>query len=167
MTLAACTDAAATAQEMTIVQGLPTVTSFTADAQLVLKDSSNTTLFTYGKGITSLAGTSWKATGINDGKSAVSSTAATETVTAAFGTDGTISGFGGCNQYNGTFTESGNDLTISGLSSTKVACEGDANTVETAYLAALPKVATWEIAGDVLTLRDSSGSTQVTYVPAS
>jgi heat shock protein HslJ len=166
-TTAACTDAAATAQEMAILTGLPKVASFTTGAQLVLKDSSGATLFTYEPGRTTLAGSSWKATGINDGKSAVVTTAATEQVTATFGTDGTISGFAGCNNYNGPFVESnGSGLTIGPLAVTKKACEGEAATVEDAYLAALAKVAKFEIAGDQLTLRDAGGSTQVTYAAA-
>src|SRR4051812_9969975 len=114
-TLAACTDPAGTAQEQAILSGLPKVASFTSGDQLVLKDSSGSTLFTYGKGLSSVAGTSWKATGINNGKSAVESTNLTGAVTATFDDKGAISGSAGCNTYTGQYALSGsNAMTISG-----------------------------------------------------
>ena len=69
-TLAACGDPAKTVQEAAILAGLPKVASFALGTQLVLKDSGGSTLFTYDKGTSSLEGTSWKATGINNGKNA-------------------------------------------------------------------------------------------------
>jgi len=163
-TLAACTDPAATAQETAILGGLPKVASFTSGDQLVLKDSSGSTLFTYGKGLASVAGTSWKATGINNGKNAVESTNLTGSVTATFDTKGAISGSSGCNTYSGQYAVSGsNSMTITGVAATRKACADDVMAVETAYLAALGKVATYTLSGDTLTLKDSGGSTQVTY----
>jgi heat shock protein HslJ len=102
-TLAACTDPATAAQETAMLGHLPNVATFAIDKQLVLRDASGKALLTYDKGLTSLADTSWTATGINNGKGAVATTTATETVTAAFGADGSISGNSGCNTYNGTY----------------------------------------------------------------
>jgi heat shock protein HslJ len=164
-TLVACTDAAATAQEQAILSGLPKVASYTAGDTLVLKDASGATLLTYEPGLASLEGTAWHATGINNGKDAVAATTLTESVTAEFGAKGALSGFAGCNQYNATYQVSGSDaISITGIATTRKACEDDAMTLEQEYVAALGKVATYEIAGDRLTLRDEGGSTQVTYV---
>jgi heat shock protein HslJ len=58
-------------------------------------------------------------------------------------------------------------LSITKLTSTKQACADDAMTLEDQYVAALGQVATYELSGDRLTLRDSNGSTQVTYSFAS
>jgi heat shock protein HslJ len=164
-TLVACIDAAATAQEQAILSRLPKVAAYTTGDHLVLKDASGETLLTYEPGLASLEGTAWHATGVNNGKDAVVATTLTESVTAQFAADGALSGFSGCNQYHATYEVSGsNAISITGVSTTRKACEDDAMTLEDQYVAALGKVTTYEIAGDRLTLRDAGGSTQVTYV---
>lgn len=167
MTLRGCMGAVA-AQEAAIVAALPLVASFTADTSLVLMDADGATLLTYAAGLTSLAGTSWQATGINNGKEAVVSQAGTEKVTATFGDDGTLSGSGGCNTYSGTYTTSGTDqITIGAIAATEMACEGPAMEIEQQYFAALGNVATYQLEGNTLTLRDATGATQVSFVQAS
>jgi heat shock protein HslJ len=163
MTLKACQGAVA-AQEAAVVAALPLVASFTAGASLVLQDADGGTLLTYVPGMTSLAGTSWQATGINNGKEAVVSEAGTEKVTAMFGADGTLSGSGGCNTYSGPYTTSGTDqITIGALASTMMACPEPAMSIEQMYFAALGTVATYQIDGTTLTLRDADGATQATF----
>jgi heat shock protein HslJ len=58
-------------------------------------------------------------------------------LTAVFAADGTLSGFGGCNNYSGTY-QAGTDgaMTVGPLASTAMAC-ADSMDQETAYLAAL------------------------------
>ena len=91
----------------------------------------------------------------------------TESITADFGADGSLSGFSGCNTYNATYALSGDDgISITAIAGTQKACEDEAMTLEGQYLAALEQAATWTLSGDTLTLRDSSGSTQVTYALA-
>ena len=162
MTMRACQESVA-AQEAAIVAALPSVTSFTADTTLVLQDASGAALLTYAPGLSGLAGTSWQATGINNGKEAVVSQAGTEKATAAFGDDGTISGSGGCNTYSGSFTTSGTDaITIGAIAATAMACPEPAMEIEQMYFAALANAATYQIEGNTLTLRDAGGATQVT-----
>jgi heat shock protein HslJ len=165
MTLVACADPAAAAQEKAILAQLPKVATSSAGSELVLEDASGATLLTYEPGLASLEGTAWHATGINNGKEAVVSNALTETVTAMFAAGGAMSGFAGCNQYNAAYTLSGtNQISITGVATTRKACDDAAMTLENEYVAALGKAATYEIAGDQLTLRDASGAMQVTYV---
>ena len=167
VTRAACVDPSAIAQEAAILAHLPEVTSFTADGPLMLKDSDDATLLTYDEGLSTIEGTSWTATGVNNGRDAVESTVATESLTADFGSDGELSGFAGCNTYNATYTLSGDDgITITAIATTRLACEDEAMTLESQYIAALEKAATYTISGETLTLRDSTGSTQVTYTLA-
>jgi heat shock protein HslJ len=163
----ACDGAAAT-QETAVVAALPQVASFTADGQLLLLSADGSTLLTYDPTSTDLEGTSWQATSINNGKGAVVSQAGTESVTAIFGTDGTVSGSGGCNQYSGTFTTGdGNTLSFGPIAATEMACaEAERNEIEANYFAALPNVTTYEVEADRLTLRDATGAMQVTYVRA-
>ena len=58
------------------------------------------------------------------------------TVTATFTPEGTVSGSGGCNNYSGTYTLSGDQITISPLATTMMYCETGGQQ-ETTYLTAL------------------------------
>jgi heat shock protein HslJ len=53
-----------------------------------------------------------------------------------------VSGSGGCNQYNGTYVNTGHDLTFGTLSVTRMMCDTDTNAVETAFLRDLDHVRT-------------------------
>ena len=164
MTLAGCVDPAAADQEAAILASLPEVASFTAEGQLVLLDADDAALLTYDEGLSTIEGTSWTATGINNGRGGLESTVATETVTADFGADGALSGFAGCNTYNATYELSGDDtISITGVVTTRKACADEAMTLESQYVAALEAATTYAISGDSLTLRDDDGAMQVTY----
>jgi heat shock protein HslJ len=65
--------------------------------------------------------------------------------TIEFGTDGTVSGFAGCNTFSGTFTTGGTTLTMGLLASTEIGCQRPASAVEAEYLEALSGVTNWEI----------------------
>jgi heat shock protein HslJ len=167
MTLVACTDDATTAQEQAIVDGLPRVATFTATGQLALLDDKGAAVLIYDANSAGLEGTSWTATGVNNGSGGVESTALTATISAAFAPAGALSGFAGCNQYNGAYETSGSDgLTISNVATTRKACADDVMTLESQYTAALAKVATYSISGVTLTLRDAGGAAQVTFTAA-
>jgi putative lipoprotein len=85
--------------------------------------------------------------------------------TIAFSGDGTVSGTGGCNTFGGNYTVDGSKLTFGPLNSTKKSCGEAVDTVETAYLAAVQAVTTYEItsAGE---LKLTSGATTLTYTKA-
>ena len=65
--------------------------------------------------------------------------------TIAFGADGRVSGFAGCNTFSGTYATDGPTLTVSRLATTKIGCPRPASVVEADYLAALDGVTTWAI----------------------
>ncbi len=102
-----------------------------------------------------LAGTAWTVTSV--GGSFVD---ATNPPTMAFGADGTLSGTTGCNQYNGSYTVDGNDLTVGTLSMTMMLCEGQIGDGEALFSPAIQGATTWAIdasgnlllsgAGDIL-----------------
>jgi heat shock protein HslJ len=81
--------------------------------------------------------------------------------------DGKVSGFAGCNVYNGTATISGSTLKIGPLATTMKACQPPASDVETAYLADLPLAATYTATADTLTIFASDGKQLLTYAAAS
>jgi heat shock protein HslJ len=163
MTAKACAGAAA-AQETAVVAALPQVASFTAAGALVLLDADGATLLTYAPGLAELAGTSWRATGINNGKEAVVAEAGTELVTAQFNADGTVSGSGGCNTYSATYTTPApGEITFGPVASTKKACPEAETQIEQNYFTALENATVYQIDGTTLTLRDADGATQVSY----
>ncbi|MCU0270941.1 MAG: META domain-containing protein [Acidimicrobiales bacterium] len=163
-TLRGCEDPALQAQETALTQNLPKTAGYTIEGEsLALTAEDGTTLFTYTAGLSGLVGTSWQVTGVNNGREAVESTALTEALTAEFGDDGTFSGAGGCNQLGGPFTTTGTDgIQIGPLQTTMMACDPDVEQLEAQYSAALQAATTYQIDGNVLTLRDADGATQVT-----
>ena len=167
MTLVGCSGALQT-QQTALVQQLPDVASFVIDDgdALILMDDAGTTLLVYEADPTTLVG-SWTATGVNTGDAGVESSARIEALTATFAEDGTVSGSGGCNDFDAGYTVEGADgLIIGPIASTKKACPDDVMAVEGAYFAALENVATYAVSGGTLTLLDADGATQVRYTAA-
>lgn len=164
MTLAGCTSEELDAQERAVLAALPNVRTALASAgRLDLVDEDGAVLLTYAPGTTDLVGTSWVATGINNGAGAVVGTADTGKVTLAFGSDGTVSGSGGCNSFTGPYTLGGPDeLTVGPVASTMKACQPESvMETEAQYFAALAKVVLYEVDGSTLTLRGEDGAAQV------
>ena len=158
---------AAMAQEKAYFAALAKATTFavTSDA-LTLTDDQGTTLVRYAVvQPTTLTGTEWDALAYNNGKGALQSLAASSAITATFGADGSLAGNASINQYSTTYTTSGDTMSIDAkIISTQMAGPEDLMQQEAAYLAALPKTATYTIEGDELWLRDSSGAALAHYV---
>jgi heat shock protein HslJ len=88
-------------------------------------------------------------------------------VTANFA-DGKLNGSDGCNRFSGSYTESGNKITINkDLVSTMMACPEPVMTQATAYLAALAQASTFKNDGKELTLFDAGGKTLATFAVVS
>lgn len=77
-------------------------------------------------------------------------------ITASF-QQGQISGSGGCNTYNGTFTTFGADITIGALTVTGLTCDPAVMEQETFYLARLQVADEYEIEGSQLRLSGQIG----------
>ncbi|MBS1837050.1 MAG: META domain-containing protein [Actinobacteria bacterium] len=166
LTRAACTSDAATRQEQQIISGLGAARrADQAGATLVLRDGGGKQLLSYAAVSGQLAGTSWSVRGVNTGN-AVETSALTEKLTLQFGSGGAISGDGGCNTFRGTYTQSGSNVKISGLSSTMMGCEQDVSNMEAKYLAALQASTKVTRSGNSLELRDDKGALQVNAVLA-
>ncbi len=86
------------------------------------------------------------------------------TVTVQFSSDGSISGFSGCNQYGGTYSTSGSGIAVSkSLAVTRMACSAPRTRLERVYLAALTSARRYSIANSKLTLRSRRGLTLATF----
>ena len=110
-----------------------------------------------------LGGSRWVATMINNGRGGVASVVEGTVVTVEFGTDGRVSGSGGCNRFSGEYTLGGDDLTIGPVASTRMACPEPVGVgeQESAYFAALARVASWMFREERLQLRAADGALQV------
>lgn len=163
MTQMACASPIIQAQEAAVVQLLTRVDGYQATSdRLILTGPDPEALLIYAAGISGLEGTTWNVTGVNNGDGAVAGTALTDKLRATFGPSGAFTGFGGCNDLSGTYATTGADgVAITGLTSTKKTCAADITSLETQYITALGQVSTFDIAGDMLTLRDSAGASQV------
>lgn len=104
-----------------------------------------------------LEATVWALASIaSPGTDAVSSVLAGTEITATF-TEGTISGSGGCNDYNATYELDGVSLSIGPIGATQKACGTAVDNQEQAYFAALEATVSWAIEGNQLTLTDDQG----------
>ncbi|MDD2858576.1 MAG: META domain-containing protein [Candidatus Nanopelagicales bacterium] len=171
MTLKACPGALAT-QEAAVLAAFPKIVSFSSDqtttkpavAVLVLKDAQRATQLSYVATATGLRGTSWQATGVNNGKQALVSDASVAAITANFGTDGRLTGTGGCNNYNASYRTVGQRIIrIGAVASTMMACDPAVMTTEANYFTALGRSVRFTREGSVLTLRDAKGAMQATF----
>jgi heat shock protein HslJ len=116
----------------------------------------------------SLAGTTWRVTGINNGKGAVASVVAGSTVTMAFTADGRASGSAGCNQYTAGYAADGSRLRFTTPASTRKMCAGEGlMEQEQMFLKALESVATMRVEGNRLEMRNAQGALLVSATQAS
>lgn len=133
--------------------------------RLVLFDGQGRPLLRYAAvAPPSLESTEWKATGINNGRGGVVSTASTNLSTATFA-DGTVSGSGGCNRFNAAYAAEGDQITIGQAAATRKFCAEPAGIMdqEQHFFAALARARTYSLSPGRLELRDETGSLQVGF----
>jgi heat shock protein HslJ len=160
----ACQGAAADT-ETAYLANLGNAATYTATSDsLTIYDGSGSEILAYTAGAANPLEGEWIVTGYNNGKEAVTSPIAGTTLTATFTAD-SVAGDSGCNTYSGGYTLDGDQVTIGPLASTMKACDEAIMTQETQFLTALQTPATVETTGGNVTLRDSSGATQVTLAP--
>lgn len=110
-----------------------------------------------------LAGTSWRVTGYNNGKQAVASVLQDTRLGFAFANDGKVEGTAGCNRFTGTYASDGAALSFGPLAATRMACAKPEKIMEQEqqFLTALGTVATARFEGDRLELRAGDGALAV------
>jgi heat shock protein HslJ len=132
---------------------------------LALLDASGSALATFTPQATGLAGTTWKVLSYNNGKEAVVSVMTGTDLTATFGTDGSLSGSAGCNNYTGAYQVTGNNVTIGPLATTRKLCTSPEGIMdqEAQYVAALQTAATYRIDGNNMELRTADNAIAATF----
>lgn len=114
-----------------------------------------------------LAGSSWRVVGINNGRGGVVGLVAGSAVTMSFSADGRASGSAGCNQYTAGYVAEGAKLRFSPPASTRKMCVGDdLMAQEHGFLQALESVATMRVEGDRLDMRNGQGSLMISATRA-
>lgn len=90
------------------------------------------------------------------------------TITAAFGSNGMVTGSAGCNQYFAPYSATGSSLKIGTAGSTMMYCSLPEGSMEqeSAYLALLGEAAAWTIRGANLVIRDAQGREILVYASA-
>ena len=136
------------------------------DDTLTLTSDDGSTLGTFAAQAQGLAGTSWVLTGYNNGAQAVVSPILGVEVTLAFGDDGSLSGFGGCNRLFGDYTSADGEISFGLVGSTRMACASPEGVMEqeAAFIAALSTAATYTIEGDKLAMRTADDAMAVNFV---
>ena len=80
-------------------------------------------------------------------------------ITARFAADGTLTGFGGCNEYNSTWNTDFSTLTLTGdIASTRKTCGDTVDALETQYLGLLQTAVSWSLDGTSLQVMSADGS---------
>jgi heat shock protein HslJ len=133
--------------------------------QLDLRGADGTVLATFSAQSQSLAGTSWRITGVNNGKGGVVSLVADTSITMNFMTGGKVAGSGGCNNYTSTYTQDGGKLTFTSTAATRRMCfASGVMEQEHAFLTALESAATARMEGKELELRTADSALAVSLV---
>jgi heat shock protein HslJ len=108
-----------------------------------------------------LGGTRWRVRSYRDPASSgsLSPVLSGTTLTIEFGRDGKVSGSAGCNTYSSTYVIQGNLLAIILPTATNKLCSEPQGIMEqeTTFLALLPAIEGYSIAGNLLTFNNASG----------
>ena len=141
--------------ETAYLAALATVKDYAiADQTLSLLDASGGAVLVYQAAAPATVEGAWVVTGYNNGKQGVESPPDGVVLTADFAPDGSVSGNGGCNNFNGGYSYTDTTIAIGPLMSTMMACGDPKDTVEQQYLAALQNATSWSISNGALELRN-------------
>ncbi|MCP4433867.1 MAG: META domain-containing protein [Actinomycetia bacterium] len=162
MTQAGCLDPVTSDQERAVVDGLGSAVAYEGGVDILrLLDDDGQVTLVYAPVTQDLAGTSWQATGINNGKGGVETNANTGLATIEFLDDGSVVGTGGCNSFSATWQTDGDMVTISEGAITEMSCGPELDAIDQQFMAALAAATTYTVSGSTLEMRDGSGALQV------
>lgn len=131
--------------------------------RLQLLGADGAVLATFAPQPTSLAGTRWQVTSINNGRQALVSLLGGTTVTMAFDAEGRVAGSAGCNQFNARYEAEGSKIRFLAPAATRKMCPGEGVMAqEQQFLKALEAATTLRLEGNRVEFRDAAGAMQVT-----
>jgi heat shock protein HslJ len=152
-------------QATLFTKGLGETSSYKADkANMTLKNASGADLMEFAVLVPpSLTSGTWEAVNVNNGNQAVVGLVSDTTITAIFGSDGSLSGNAGCNTYNTSYKTDGNKIKIEPAATTMMACPDEVMAQEFQYLKALESASVYSIRNNQLEFRDAQDAMQVLY----
>ena len=137
---------------------------------LTIKDSGGKALLTYSTvppyAMTPapMTGTLWYLNSFVDSQGNFWSAGSANPISIQFADDGKVSGNAGCNSYSGSYTVTGNSISMSGFATTLMYCgEPGVMDLESSYLGVLPMMKVYKISGNELTLSDGVGKITLVY----
>lgn len=77
--------------------------------------------------------------------------------------DSRVAGSTGCNRLMGEYHQDAQELGFGRLAITRMACPGEAATLERDFLATLNDVSGWQVEGKTLTLMDAQGASRARF----
>ncbi|MBK8987786.1 MAG: transporter substrate-binding domain-containing protein [Chloroflexi bacterium] len=84
-------------------------------------------------------------------------------ITAVFDDNGRVNGSSGCNTFNGSYSASGNNLTIGPLTGTNIACDETTMQIEQQFLTLFQSAATYNISANGLIIFNSNGQNVLNF----
>jgi heat shock protein HslJ len=161
-----CAPEALMTQESEYLAALDSAASYQiADRRLEIANADGETALTFSVlEPAPLTGTTWQLNGYNDGQGGFVSVLSGTEITAVFD-DGQVAGSAGCNDYTALYAVEGNAITFGPAATTRKMCSEPEGIMEqeSAYLAALESVTTFQIEGDELTLMNADGVRVATF----
>lgn len=135
------------------------------DGRLELLGPGGKRLATLAAQSAELAGTHWKATGINNGNQAVVSVVQGTAVTLSFDANGSAAGSSGCNRYTAQYRADGTSIEFGKAAATMMACaQADVMQQEQNFFRALETAQVVRVEGDRLELRTETGALAASFV---
>jgi heat shock protein HslJ len=155
----------ATLEETQYLGALDSAKSYAADDKtLTLFSATGLAVVSFEANVAPpLVGTTWKMIAYNNGKGGMAQPDASSAVIIDFKSDGTLSGSAGLAGYEAKYSVSGSTLKLTSPLASQQAGTPNLAVQDTDFLAALQKVASFEIVGNKLTLKDAAGAVAVQY----
>lgn len=122
------------------------------DGDLLTLTSGTVTIELQAQSDAPLTGTTWTLDGVIEGEAVSSLPAGVDPPTLEIADDGAVTVFAGCNQGGGTVVISDTTMTFEPLALTRMACEGDAGTLEATVVTVLDGSVDVAVDGDTLTI---------------
>jgi heat shock protein HslJ len=160
-TLMACVENDVMEQEQMFLTLLQTADSWEGTSESVDFRTDGTTVLQLVAADTSLAGSSWRVTALNNQSGGVQSVVTDSEPTLVFDEESGVSGSTGCNNFFGIYSTDGDTIEFSGIGATEMYCQDTAEQ-EVWMIAALADATTYKIDSRTFELFDESGTRLLT-----
>lgn len=151
-------------QEAAYLAALATVDTWSIEDEQLTLLSGETPVLVFVAISQDLADTAWDLLAYNNGTGGFQSAVIDVAVTAVFAEDGTLTGNGGCNSYNGTWETDEGSIEIGPIAATLMACaDAEVGNQETRYLMLLGEADTYRVDAGTLEIFDAEGTRTLQY----